>query len=301
MSREAALAMATPQAPVEPVQGLSEAPQTETPKETPKELESTRFSHLAKKEAELQRQREEFKREREQTLAEKEKLKPIWEKITQFEELKKKDPVAAIKLLEFSESDLFNFIAAQEDTSPPEEKARKAAQDEIKKFQDQQAKERAEYEAKQNEQVINEFKDRVSKTITSNKDLYELSNLPGYDKESQEIAFEFTKECIQAGQEAPTPKECADYVEQYWEIYFNDMRSLMSQSKKLTPREAVEAAKEKIAQMKEEPLRAKVVDIPNKAPTLNNKMTASSAPVTGKETREQKRERLMNALRQIKT
>ncbi|CAN5950592.1 unnamed protein product [Sphagnum jensenii] len=279
--------------PVEPVKGITEAIKDESPKE----LESTRFTHLAKKESELQRQREEFKREREEILAEKEKLKPIHEKLSKFEELKKTDPVAAIKLLEFSESDLFNFISAQEDTSTPEEKARKAAADEIRKFQEEQSKKEADLTEKQNAQIISDFKDRVSKAMSADKEKYELSNIPGYEKESQELAFEFTKECIQKGEEAPTAQECADHVEEFWKTYWEEKRELMKNIKKLTPQEAAVEAKQKIDQLK-----AEVSPMPA-SKTLNNKMTASSASAIDKrsETRDQKRERLMAALRTMKT
>jgi succinate dehydrogenase flavin-adding protein (antitoxin of CptAB toxin-antitoxin module) len=299
MSRETALAMATGTPSPTPAPVVEAVVSDQSPgvvEAAPKEsLESTRFSHLAKKEAELQRQREEFKKEREAILAEKEKVKPVWEKIQEFEKLKASDPVAAIKLLELSETDLFNYINAQQENLTPEEKARRAAQEEIRKFQEQSAAEKAKTEEERNNRIINEFKGKITEAINSDKDKYEFSSHPRYIKESEEIAFEFTKACIEGGQDAPTAQECADYVEQYWELYHSEIGDLMKNVKKLAPKTppAVEN--------KDEPLRPQVNPRPTPK-TLTNKTTATVASTVdrAKETPSQKRERLMSALRAMK-
>lgn len=288
MSTESAMALATTgtstpaQPPMDAVSGTNEAPTM------PKELESTRFSNLAKKEAELVRQREEFKKEREQVLADKESLRPIHERLKKFEELKAKDPVAAIKFLEFSDTDLINFIFAQQDNSTPEEKARKAAQEEIARFTAEQKKKDEDYRSEQNNKVISEFKGSIKKAITTDQDKYELSNKVG--SAAEELAYEFVAECVKAGTEAPTAEEAADMVESYYENYFKEIMT----SKKLTKKEAIE-----VVQRVDEPLKAEVNPRPQTpAKTLSNKATATVAStVTRRETPSEKRERLIQMLR----
>jgi DNA-binding helix-hairpin-helix protein with protein kinase domain len=286
MSVETAMALATGQptvTPVAPVEVISEAPKVEAP------LESTRFTHLAKKEAELVKQREEFKRERDFINAEKEKLKPIHEKLSQFEQLKKTDPVAAIKMLEFTDEDFVNYMASREDNSSPEEKARKAALDEINKFTSEQKKREDEVREATNNKIINEFKDSITKAISSDKEKYELSNVVG--KQAEELAFDFVTECVKLGIEPPNAEEAADYVEKYYEDYFKGIMT----TKKLTPKEAVAAAKEAIA-APDAPLKAEVNPRPT-SKTLSNKSGATVAStVTRRESASEKRERLIQKL-----
>lgn len=263
-------------------------PDSPTP-EAPKELESTRFSHLAKKEAELVRQQQEFKKERDAILQERDKLKPLHDKLIKFEELKKTDPVSAIKMLEFSDNDFVNFLAAREDNSTPEEKARKAALDEIDKFKTEQQKEVERVQTENNNRVINEFKATLSTVMASDKERFELSNMIG--KAAEELAFDYVKECVNLGTEPPSAEEAAEMVEKYYEDYFKEIMK----SKKLSPQEAVAAAKEAVT--KDEPLRAEVSPKPNQNKTLTSKVTATTASVTTrKETTSEKRDRLIRQL-----
>ena len=287
MSAESALTLATGN-PVQAPVVAQEVVATEVKTEAPKELESTRFSHLAKKEAELQKQRDEFKKEREAILEEKEKIRPLAEKLKRFEQLKKENPIEAIKMLEFSDEDFVNFMASREDTSSPEEKARKAAMSEIEKFQNEMKKKELDATKAQNEKIINEFKQNISRVIESDKDKYELSNMVG--PQSQELAFDFVAECVNLGMEAPYADEAAEYVEKYYEDYFKELMK----AKKLMPQEAVQQAKEAAKQV-DAPLKPEVS--PKPAPTLNSKASASVAStVTRKETPSEKRERLIRQL-----
>jgi len=288
MSAESAMALATGQQttttvnpPVDVVQGINEAP-----KESPKELESTRFTLLAKKEAELVKQREEFKKEREAILAEREKFKPLHEKLAKFEELKKNNPIEAIKMLEFSDEDFINFMATREDNSSPEEKAAKAAQKEIERFQNEMRERELKAQEESNNKIITEFKQSISSAFKSDPDKFELSNMVGV--QAEELAYDFTAECVKLGMDAPTAQEAAEYVEQYYEEYF---KSAMK-SKKLTPKEAVEQAKEQAAQIDQ--IKPEVSPRPK---TLSSKATATVAStVTRKESPTEKRERLIRKL-----
>ena len=287
MSVESAMALATsqPTASVTPSAPVESAPVAEAPKE----LESTRFTILAKKEAELVRQREEFKKEREAIMAEREKFKPLHEKLAKFEELKKVNPIDAIKMLEFSDEDFINFMATREDNSTPEEKAAKAAQKEIEKFQNEMKERELKAQEATNNKIITEFKDSITRVISSDKDKFELSNMVG--AQAEELAYDFVAECVKLGMDAPTAEEAAEHVEQYYEDYFKGVMK----SKKLTPQEAVQAAKE-AAQQVDAPLKAEVSPKPT-SKTLNSKATVTVAStVTRKETPTEKRERLIQKL-----
>lgn len=287
MSKESAMAVAVQAAPV------AEAPQaapetTQAAPEQPRELESTRFNLLAKKEAELVKQREEYKKEREAFLAERDQFKPIHEQFAKFQELKKTNPIEAIKLLEFSDEDFINYMATREDNSTPEEKARKAAQQEIERFQNEMKERELKAAQERNNKIITEFKQSIATTIASDKEKYEFANMEG--PAAEELAYLFVEECVKQGDDAPTAEEAAQYVEDYYEGKF---RQAMS-AKKLTPKEAVAAAKEAIAAAKDEPLKAEVSPRPK---TLSSKVNPTVAStVSRRETPSEKRERLIQKL-----
>lgn len=271
----------TVNAPVEPVQGITEPAQ-----EAPKELESTRFNILAKKEAELVRQREEFKKEREAIMAEREKYKPLYEKLSKFEELKKNDPIEAIKMLEFSDEDFVNFMASREDNSSPEEKAAKAAQKEIERFQNEMREKELKAQNEANERIINEYKQSISSVFKTDAENYELSNYVG--AQAEELAYEFAQECVKQGMDAPTAEEAAKMVEEYYENYFKNAMN----TKKLTPKEAIAQAKEQIAELDQ--IKPEVSPRPK---TLSSKATATVAStVTRRESPTEKRDRLIRKL-----
>src|SRR5271165_5569431 len=114
MSKESAMAVATGQpvpAPSSPDLAAVPTPDVASP---PADLPSKAFGHLAKKEAELVRLREEFKKERESFTSEREKFQPVVKQYQDYLQLKSTDPIAAMKLIGFSDADIFNYMAAQQ-------------------------------------------------------------------------------------------------------------------------------------------------------------------------------------------
>jgi len=287
MSKESALAMT---ATIPSGEG---SPSLVAPVVTTEEpqLESTRFSHLAKKEAALQKDREAYKKDQAEIASEKEKLKSVQTQINDFLAMKDKDPVAAIKLLGFSETDLFNFIAAQEDNSTPEERAAKAAQAEIKKFTDAQEAEKSSAQKERDARAIADFKKGIGDTMTANAEAFEYCNYKG--PEAIELALETVTEVLteelKVNPEAQpiSAKDALEMVEKYYEQEDQGMNSL----KKRQPKEPlVEQPK------KEEPLKPQVSPRPLAKPTLSNKTGATIASTVAapkNETREQKRDRLI--------
>lgn len=296
MSKESATAMLSAMpAPVAATPEITSTPGGEpglqaTESQTSKvtELDSTRFAQLAKKESALQKEREQFKLEKEANAQEKEKMKQIHKKLQDFEDMKGKDPVAALKLAGFSETDLFNFMAQAEDKSTPEEKAAKAAQTEIQKFRDEESKKVTLEQERRNTEALEQFQRDINTHITSDKDRYEYCNYHG------QLAEELIKETVAAvldesgGKDLITVEQAADMVEGYYEEQDKSMSTL----KKRQPKVA-----DIPASVKEEPLKAQVSARPA-SKGLSSKATAtvSSTTIPRKESASEKRNRLIQKL-----
>ena len=297
MSKESAMQMltSTSPAPAAPAPagspGLQSAPapaaEGAAPAANPQPaLESTRFAQLAKKEAELQKQREAFKAEQTQFMTERQKIVEIQKQLNGFNELKMKDPVAALKQMGFSETDLFNFIAAQEDKSTPEEKAAKAAQNEIQKFKDEQAKAAQEAQEAKNKQVLGQFRKNIAETITNDPEKYEYCN--HYGPIAEELIYETVTAVLESDKELISVAEAAAMVEQYYEEEDKAMSSLKKRQPKAPATEAAPAP--------EAALKPQVSPRPSAGRTLSSKATASVAStVTAprNETPDQKKARLI--------
>ena len=299
MSREQAMQMLQATIPTGGAAGALTAPvlssvppqtQVDTPAEAsqpkPSELESTRFSQLAKKESELQRQRELLKKEQTQFMTESQKLAEMQKQFNTFTELKSKDPVAALKQLGFSETDLFNFIADQQDNSTPEEKAAKAAQAEIQKFTDAQAKKEADLLAKRNAEVLQEFRQKITTTIANDPDKYEYCNYHG--PLAEELIYETVAAVLESDKVVISVEEAAQMVEQYYEDQDESMKTLKKRQPKAETAPAVAP---------EAPLKPQVSPKPMPSRTLSSKTGASVASTVAKplnETPDQKKARLIS-------
>lgn len=287
MSAESALALATGTPVANGVVGAQIAEGTLAP-EAPKELESTRFTHLAKKESALVKERESFKREKQEFESQREKLTAAEKRVQEFEALKQKDSVAALKFAGFSDTDVMNYLAAAEDKSTPEEKAAKAAQGEIQKFRDEQTKKETEAQTKRNKEVIGKFKNDITKHISNDKDKYEYCNFNG--SIAEELILETVSQVFEDTKQIISVEEAAQMVEEYYEGLDKQMSTL----KKRQPREAVQEAKKQVEMLKAEVSPGQ----PNRTTkTLSNRATATVASTIPKtETRSQKRERLIQKL-----
>lgn len=301
MSKEAALAAAGVPAPSSP--GLAPANLPPQESRAPAELDSSRFAKLAQKETEIVRARLELKKEQEAVLAEKERFKPIWERHKAFEETKSKDPIAALKMLGFSETDVINFMAAEakpEQTS--EEKAIAAAQaaadERIKVFEESQSKKIREEQQERDNKAIQGYKSTLSDTVEKDKDKYEYC--AHYGSVATDLAYELAEQIAvkSEGKEVISAQEAIQMVEDYYE----EQDKLMSSLKKRQPKTETPPAKPA------EPDKKVTPGFPNaeqpkptlsRTRTLTNSATASVASTRQKlnESKEQKRERLMNILR----
>ena len=258
-----------------------------------KELDSTRFKHLADKESQLQRDREAFKKEREMFEKERTPLVEAHKRVTEFDSLKAKDKMAALKYAGFSDTDIFEIMAnVSPDNQTPEEKAAKAAQDVISKFQTDEAKKASDAQAKLNQDTLTTFRNDINKFISSDPDKYELCAYNG------EVARELVEETVVAilndTKELIDISEAVGMVEQYYEDQYKSMSNL-KRFKAKTEVPPVPA--------KEEPLKPQVSPRPSRpaSPTLSTKTVATIASTTvpKHETRSEKRNRLIEKLGQL--
>lgn len=303
MSKESAMAMTGSTAPVnhsiltgEIPNGVSTNPgltaeQTTNPV-VERALDSDRFAILAKKEAKIVREQQAFKAEQAKLADEKTRLTEFYNKIQRYEELKKADPIAAIKELGFSETDLFNYLSGQEKKEPTtEELASKAAQDAIDKFKVEQSKIQNEAQKARDDGIIKRFHGQIGESIEKNKDKYEYCAFNG--PLAQELAFDLVNQVLKdsKGSELLSIDEALDMVENYYEEQDKSMSTL----KKRQPK--VEAAPIK----SKEPERTRTITPPIGAPatkTLSNKVSPTVAStVKLVETHEQKKTRLIEALK----
>jgi hypothetical protein len=269
-----------------------------------KELDSTRFNHLAKKEAALQKERELFKKEREDFQKEIETYKPTSEKFRKFEETRSKDPIEALKSLGFTDTEIMNYLT-QEDSTTPEQRAAKAAQSEIQKFRDEQVKAAKELQESSNKSLLADLRLDITKHVASDPTKYEYCN--HYGAIADDLIYS-TIEAVLAEQlteakklgidprtiEVITTLEATEMVEEYYEKEDQAMSQLKKRGHKETP-------VTEIASKPDAPLRAEVSPgMPPKSKTLTSKAVASSgATVPRNETPSEKRERLMEKLRNI--
>lgn len=267
----------------------------------PSKSESDRFAHLAKREALLVNRDRELK-DREA------KAKDLLAKGDLFEETRKKDPIAALKLIGFTETDILNYLAEQDVKPDPtsEEKAaaaaKKATEDTLKAYQDGEAKKQAEAQKAKDDQSIKDFRGDMSKAIEANKEKYEFCAL--YPEAAEDLAFTFISQVIidSKGKDIPTIKEALEVTEQYYIDDDNKRKGLKSRQPK---EEAFDMAKNETRTSKVTPGHP---NAPQPKPniqgtrTLSNNSGPTMASSAGKkESPSEKRARLENVLRNMKS
>jgi hypothetical protein len=287
MSREAAMAAATATIPTGTNEAVAvaaapETPATEAaaPAATSKEIDSARFARLAKREAELQAIREQVKKDQQQA-------QDVLRKAKEFDEMKKSDPVSALKAIGFTETDIINFLSdGQEVEQTPEQKAAAAAQAEIKKFEEKQAQKAKEEQTRQDQQLITNLRKRIGQTITSDADNLEFCSFMGAEAET--LVYELMATDLRERRKTDANAtlmpiaDAAKEVESYLEGYYKGMANKV---KKLNPQEATPPAA--------------AAPPPASSRTISNRATATAASTIPKaETMSEKRQRLINMIKQ---
>ena len=298
MGRDQALAVATGQAVIPAPDQVAPPPAAPVDK-----LESTRFAHLAKKEAKIvadrelfSKDQEAFKREREELLKEREVVQSIKQKAEEFERLKATDVGAALKTLGFSETDIFNYIAAGELTT--EQKAERAAKTTIEAWEKKQseamaAQQKAEAEAqeKKDAESVTAFKKIIADEISEQKETYQCINYYGPAAEEMiQLTFD---EIASTEAKIPSLKEVMDLVEGYYENVYKEQAELP----KFKPKTDSPAPAKK-----DEPLKPQVSPVPTKTASIPRTLTAKqgatvASTITKTLSRSEKRAELIEKLR----
>lgn len=280
MSKESALAAAqsAPIAPI-PEKVVTEA----AVPVAPAEMQSSVFAKLAAKEAKLVKDREEFKAQQEQASM-------VLKMAEEFEDLKKTDRLAALKKLGFSDNDLFEVMATNE-TKPEEtieEKVAKATKSQLDEYAKSQEQKQAETQQKQNEEIIARHRASITKVYETDKDKYVLSN--HYGEAATQLAYDLTVEVLQKEGKVISAQEAADLVEGYYNDHYATLSSLKA------PKVVEPAPGTEVVQFSAKKPESK---------TLTNNVVASSAALASRalnrETRDQKRERLIKQLSDSKS
>lgn len=296
MSREAAMSMLSPSInnPISP--GL--APSVEAPVESPIiPVDSDRFAKIASREAKLVKERELFKSEQQKLYEDKAKTQKIIEEYNKFQEMKLKDPIAALKEAGFSETDIFNYMASAEKKEPTaQEIAETAAQAEIKKLRDEMAEREAKDLKDRDDRNVKAFQSEISKAIVKDAEKYEYCAFEG--PEAEATIFQTVLEIIKSEPDISPFKAMQEAME-LAENYYENRDKEMSKLKKRQPPVPVDAKPP--VQTTKAPQRTRTVQAPvaeKKAPTLTPKATATIASTIKKqESASEKRARLESWLR----
>lgn len=267
---------------------------------------SDAFAQLSRKEAERVKKEQIFKQERDAFQKEKAEAQSIIQKDQQFEELRKRDVVQALKLKGFSEQDIFNYLAENQPVElTPEQKAAKAAEAaaeaKIKAWEEKQTKDKADERAKVDAGLITGFKGTIAKTIEIDKDKYEYC--AHYGPIAQDLVYETVLASIRdsQGKDIMSAKEAIELVEQYYEDEDKAMSTIKKRSPSPQPAQEPTKTTERtrtVTDVRGDPVAPTIT----KTRTLSNGAvaTAASAMRNRTETKDQKRERLINALREGK-
>lgn len=306
MSKETAIAAAnpTPQAPVNPNPGAN--PPQETPKPS---LDSERFASLARKEAEFVKRQQAFKAEQEQYAELKKQADEILGKGKLFDETRGKDPIAALKLIGFSEQEIFKYLEAAKDPTP-EEKAAAAAEaaaqrkfDEFRAQEEEKAKKAKEESDKvqkeQDNRSLEEYRAGLQGFINLNKDKYEYC--AHYGTIAVDLAYRTTLQIVRdsKGEDIPTPEEVIQQIEEFYEEQDKSLMGLKKRQSFAQPQGEPERQTQTTRSQSPE-ARAGSLERPvQRARPLSNaaRPTTTALARTVPETRDQKRARIIEAIR----
>lgn len=292
MGRESALAVATGSqpAPAAPVQTTAVAPAPQgvvvpiKPEAVASEpaLESTHLAGMAKREEKLVTEQLALKTEREAVA----KLKAeVDAKLAPFEKFhieRAKDPVAAMKSLGFSEEDIFNFLASSEKKEPTlEERSAAAAQAVIDKARAEDAAKAQQAKAEANTRIINRFQGQIGKFVEDPANAEAFEYVQHYGKMSEAQIYENVTRVLLDTGELISIKEAAQMTEDLYKFEHEGIETKRAARKKPTEPEAVPppaVTQPKVVTNAARPTVAAVIDKP--------------------ETREQKKARIIEAIRQ---
>lgn len=310
MSKEAALQMLGVESQPTPslITGEQPKPESQDVKvEAPADLDSARFAALARKEAEFVKRQQAFKTDLDKFGAERTQVQDILKKRDQFEETRKQNPIEALKLIGFSETEIMNFLAAQEKPElTPEEQAKeiatKTAQEILAADKKAQLEAQEKAQIAQDESTITEFKKGMGSLVGADPEKYEYCSY--YGENALEIAYSFIEQAFKDsnGEDCPTAQEAIEATEQFYEEKDKEMTAKIK-------KRSLKMEGETSPEVQVTPERTRTVTTPaghtpvapaiQKIRTLSNQAGATSAGMARKihETTDQKKARMKEELR----
>lgn len=305
MSRETAMAVATgtppPAAPAAPdaVVGpeAANAPAA-TPQAAAPTTSDPRMSALLKKEVALVNERQAFGRQKAEHEARLKQADTILNKGKLFEDTLSRDPVEALKLIGFSDTQIFNIMAESQKEKPTktaEEIAKEETLKVLKERDEADAKRRSEQEMSANDRAVNssiqeivtraENQEKFAHCAYHGEDAHEIikDTLYGFAKQEAERnpGIVFDKQTSEA-----LLLEATEAIERWYREGYKKMRS------KFDPENPAPAAPEVVAAPEPAPTAQET-----RAKTLTNRIAPTTAAIQNqRETAEQKRSRLERVL-----
>lgn len=263
-------------------------PETATPQGAPtpeagKELDSSKWAAIAKREQKLVHDRLELSKRAEALAAKEKELQTKITPFQEFEAMRSKDPVAALRGLGFSETDIFNWLANGEKKElTPEEKAAAIVEEKFKERDEAEKQKQTEAEKKKEAEVISRFKGKIKSHLAANKEKYEACG--DYGEIAEDAAFRLVEQVAKDTGEVISLDEAFEAVEGFYVGEYERM----SQYKKFKKEEPAPA-----------PVEEKKPVSRGTSKTLTNTVSPTIASTVKKqESRAEKRERLINQIRQ---
>jgi hypothetical protein len=256
-----------PQMPTaaEVVQGAAaEAPAVEAPlaaepaPEQPKERNSERFAALARKEAEVYRKQQAIRQQQAEIARQAEEVKA-------FQDLRRQaalNPLEALKSLGLSYEQITEYMMNDNKPTPSLEVV--SLRQELEEFKKQSQSEREaarraaeEMAAKEQQQIIEQFRGEVSEYVKQHSETYELTALYGADN----LVYQVIEEAFnQSGKVLAIP-EAAKMVEEHLE----ELAQQAQRTKKFAAKQSVASPQAPVA-----------ASVPRSGPTLSNDLTAAA-------------------------
>lgn len=261
----------------------------------PENLESTRFSAIAKREAKLVKERQEYLAEKAKTEALQKELDAKIQPFRQFEELISKDKLAALKSLGFTDTDIFNLLSnldAKEPTAA--EIAEKAAKAQIDAYKKEQSEKEEKARVENDQRLIQRFKGNIAEIRMKEAEKFPHCAFRGELADAQ--VFQVVTQVLKDTKEMLTLPEAMQIVEDYYREDFEELGIKFKPKPVEIPGDGNPPG---VSQAE-----VKVMPSPTPAPhsqpaSLTSKARATSAAIVNRiENREQKRARLEAWLRE---
>lgn len=254
-----------PVAPEVEAAPVAEAPAPTPEPEKPRELNSTRFAALARKEQEVFRKQQAIRQQQAELARQAEEIRAF----NSARQQALQNPLEALKSLGLTYEQITDYVL--NDNKPTPSLEVESVRQEIEAFKRQQQEERQRLleeqralQTQQQQEIINSFRDEVNEYVAQHADTYELTSLYGGANLVFQVIEEHYSQQLNDGVGAPkvmSIAEAAKLVEEHYE----DLARKAQATKKFA------ATQQKVAS----PQTSQTAQAPRIGPTLSNDLNAS--------------------------